>query len=420
MKASYDIVDVAGPRGSNPAGLWLPLLLTLAGLPFVLHLASYNLPGRDLYIRAINGELEGYLGMDFVDTWIGAKLAVTGAVAPLFNLAAFQKILQGFFGADFPFFFWSYPPHLLPLILPLGFLPYVPAFIAWTAGTLAGFLAAALPDRGSPARWPTAIALLLAPSTIVNGFSGQNGFATAGLLVGGLRLLDRRPIIAGALFGILTIKPHLGLVLPFVLIALRAWTAIASAIAAAGLLVGLSVVVYGLDPWRGFFLLISPFQWRYSTGMDGTFASMVASVYGAAYQLGAGLEASLALQAVAAVPALAAALWVLRRSEDASARILAVVAAVFLSTPYVMYYDLTSLTAALALYLGRPRSLGAVGFTTVALAWVAAPLTRIVDLVGLPIIPLVIASVLMLVVRQAVARVPPGGGVGDVDLVRDA
>lgn len=47
----------------------------------------------------------------------------------------------------------------------------------------------------------------------------QNGFLSAGLFGGALVLLERRPVLAGALFGLLTYKPHLGLLVPIVLIA---------------------------------------------------------------------------------------------------------------------------------------------------------------------------------------------------------
>ena len=60
--------------------------------------------------------------------------------------------------------------------------------------------------------------LAVAPGVAVCVFFGQNGFYTAALLIGGLMCLDRRPVLAGVLFGILTIKPQLGLLLPVILL----------------------------------------------------------------------------------------------------------------------------------------------------------------------------------------------------------
>ena len=52
--------------------------------------------------------------------------------------------------------------------------------------------------------------LLLAPTTTICLVAGQSGFLLAALLVGGLQLVARRPILAGILFGSLTYKPQFG------------------------------------------------------------------------------------------------------------------------------------------------------------------------------------------------------------------
>src|SRR5436309_2254785 len=74
--------------------------------------------------------------------------------------------------------------------------------------------------------------LLLAaayPAVFVNLGHGHNGFLTAALLGGALVLLDRRPIVAGVLFGLMAYKPQFGLMIPLVLIATGRWRAFAAA-----------------------------------------------------------------------------------------------------------------------------------------------------------------------------------------------
>src|SRR5207253_7794896 len=66
--------------------------------------------------------------------------------------------------------------------------------------------------------------------------------------------------LAGILFGLLTYKPHLGLVLPFALLALGAWRAIFAGTVTAIVLVGTSVAVFGLEPWRSYFELTAPLR----------------------------------------------------------------------------------------------------------------------------------------------------------------
>ena len=87
------------------------------------------------------------------------------------------------------------------------------------------------------------------PALFINAVGGQNGAMTAALLGGGLMLVDRRPIIAGILFGMMIYKPHLAVMLPFALLAGRRWLVAFVTGATAALLVVISVAVYGVDAW---------------------------------------------------------------------------------------------------------------------------------------------------------------------------
>src|SRR6266576_7301493 len=56
----------------------------------------------------------GYLvGRDFVNTWLGGQLALTGDPAPYFGLDAYNGLLAEKFGPTYPWHIWSYPPHFL-------------------------------------------------------------------------------------------------------------------------------------------------------------------------------------------------------------------------------------------------------------------------------------------------------------------
>ena len=54
------------------------------------------------------------------------------------------------------------------------------------------------------------VLLALAPAVVANIGFGQTGFVLASLMIAGLVNLDRRPVLAGIMFGLLTIKPHFG------------------------------------------------------------------------------------------------------------------------------------------------------------------------------------------------------------------
>ncbi len=87
--------------------------------------------------------------------------------------------------------------------------------------------------------------LAVAPGVAVNVFFGQNGFVTAALLIGGLANLDRKPVLAGVLFGILTIKPQFGLLLPVLLVMTGRWRVIAAAVVTTAVLVALTSLWFG-------------------------------------------------------------------------------------------------------------------------------------------------------------------------------
>ena len=60
-----------------------------------------------------------------------------------------------------------------------------------------------------------------APAVFINAVGGQNGTWTAALFGGGLSLLERRPLLAGGLLGLLSYKLQLGLLIPVALLAGR-------------------------------------------------------------------------------------------------------------------------------------------------------------------------------------------------------
>ncbi len=173
---------------------------------------------------------------------------------------------------DFPDLFWSYPPHLILFVWPLGLLPYLPAYALWRAGGLALYLWAA--RRGGVEK-KHMLFLAVAPGVAVNVFFGQNGFLTAALLIGGLVNLDRRPVLSGILFGILTVKPQFGLLVPVLLVITGRWRVIAAAILTTIVLVAATSVWFGPGIWvcaqAHAAAALALDQGRRSAGADGVF-----------------------------------------------------------------------------------------------------------------------------------------------------
>lgn len=307
--------------------------ILFAALLSLAFLATYN---RELFFGDVL--LQRSLGADLRSVWFAATLAVKGDAATVFDPLAFAAAYQAFNGTAVAFPAFPYPPHALLLYLPLTVLPFVAAYSLWVAATFALLAWAAC--RRSPRPLIAGLVLLASPAALTNLGGGQNGFLSAALLCGGLLLLERRPWLAGILFGLLTYKPQLGIVLPFVLLAGGHYRSIAAAVATAAIVVLASVVLFGLEPWSRFFALSAPIQVQYLEQGVGTFMMMAPSTFMAGRVLGLPLAVDYALQAVVAVAAIAGAVWAVRRKAPPELKAAVVLVATVLAPAYLFSYDL--------------------------------------------------------------------------------
>jgi hypothetical protein len=170
-------------------------------------------PGQDLI-----SSRGYYLGQYFVNFWMADHLAIEGRVADINrvdpdHLDAYNAAVQSLFPKVHGFLNFSYPPHILPLLALIGALPYGVALAAWQVAGLAGFLMVSLAGAARAKRGELLRAALLSPVVLLVVTLGQASFFTAVLFVGGLAVLPRRPALAGVLFGLLTVKPQLGLLI---------------------------------------------------------------------------------------------------------------------------------------------------------------------------------------------------------------
>jgi hypothetical protein len=287
------------------------------------------------------------IGRDFVNYWSGGVAVFDGMVPEIFDASLFHPYQERLLGHGFAQHNWSYPPHMLLLVWPLGLLPYLWALVAWSFVTLGTYLWASTAARDG--RHFLLMALLLAPATFENFTGGQNGFLTGALLVAGLRLLGPRPILAGILFGLLTVKPQLGLLLPFALLAGRHWTAIVAAGLTTVTLIGLSILLFGWESWQAYIDLTVPLQTDGMNKWQGAFLTMMPSAYMGMRLLEAEPVARYAAQSVFTVTALLGVVWAFARSGDADLKLGALALGAVLASPYVFNYDMTAVSLAVAL-----------------------------------------------------------------------
>jgi hypothetical protein len=233
---------------------------------------------------------------------------------------------------------WNYPPTFQLLLMPLGALPYVVAWLVWSCGlyVLYSVLARKLIAQ-SEYLW----IVLLAPGAAVNLFFGQNGLLSFVLISAGVFMLKRRPVFGGAVLGMIAYKPQLALIVPLVLIFGREWRALAAAAAGQVLLAVWATVALGANTWVAFAnKLLQPSTVFSSSSSDWR---AIPSVMILAKSLGLNPEASTILHWVIASLAAGAAMWIWSKNKEARIRAAALGTAALLVTPYLRGYDLALL-----------------------------------------------------------------------------
>jgi alpha-1,2-mannosyltransferase len=172
---------------------------------------------------------------DFATFWIAGKLAAAGHSAAAYSVVG-NAAPAGQIGRIIDSVF-LYPPHTLFLAVPLSYLPLRVAFWGFQAVSAATFYFAARPYL--PPNFPRVLSILTPAALISIGF-GQVGYLFGALW---LWAFSGSPIAAAAL----TFKPHLGMLVAGEA-ARRRTILVTSAITVA--ILGLSVAVFGLEPWR--------------------------------------------------------------------------------------------------------------------------------------------------------------------------
>jgi hypothetical protein len=273
------------------------------------------------------------LGTDFTAFWHAGRIANSGDAASAWDPNALNRAVMATHHAGDYSTAWHYPPLFLIIAAPLALLPYLPALILWQAVSLALFaltLRAILPD------FRATLVGLASPITPMVLAHGQNGFLTVALLGSGLLLLRRRPGSAGVLFGALAYKPPLAPVIVPLLAVTGQWKVASFAALAFAALVLVSIFFWGVASWSAFLGSLELSRWLMEQGTVGF--HKFASLFAALRMWGVSISLSYMVQAIGFL----AALWMIWRLRASEPGVVAAgaCAAVALSTPYLLDYDL--------------------------------------------------------------------------------
>ncbi len=207
-----------------------------------------------------------------------------------------------------------------------------------------------------------------------------------------MAFLERRPILAGILIGLLTFKPPLGVIIPFALLAGRYWRTFISAVVTVVVLVLLSIAVYGTEVWITYFTSVPDRHLELYTSAQSLITNLVPTVFRASSILGFGDTTGLVAQGLVATVVLACVMWVFHGRRDLGLNCALLFAGTLLVSPFGHIYDLSMVSAAVFLLLQDMAVRGAHrGERMIAVvAWLLPFPVYFLNGAGLPIGPLIL------------------------------
>lgn len=344
------------------------------------------------------------LGADWVIFVAAARAVFSHNLSHIYDQAwitgATNSQFAHWLSSPLPFPLFPYPPVYLLLVAPFAALP-----VGWSLllSQLAQFaaLAWALRRSAPDKSWLFFLAgALLAPAASNNVLAGSNAVLVAALIVGGMALVGARPLLAGALIGVLVFKPQYA-PLPFLaLLAAGEGRAFAAGIVSAAVLCLLSVLLFGPSLWLGWFnVYLHP---QTVAGMNATdwghlwdeSVSTCVSLLGAPHGLATAAQILAAAMAVVVT-------WQAFRSGNPQ-RLAILCCAVLLASPHLSNYDLILLALAALLQVAvMPRDTRPLALM-LPLACYIAPVFNPPRVMALGLItPLLLLGLMLMLQRQA-------------------
>ena len=372
-----------------------------------------------LVVTATGGvDLQGRpIGTDFSNVYAAGTYVLEGTFqAPFDSVQQFARE-RAIFGEATQFYGWHYPPYFLFVAAALAWMPYGLALFVWQAVTLGLYLLAirailkAFAPEGAASTNPLWLLLALAfPAVLINVGHGHNGFLTAALLGGGLVILDRRPLLAGILFGLMAYKPQFGLMIPIALAAGGYWRTFAAAAVTAVLLTLMTTLVFGVQVWHAFFVG-AEYTRTVVLEQGDTGWHKIQSIFSWARMWGAPVPLAYTIQGTATLVLAMATAWLWHGKAPYPLKAAGLCLAAILATPYTLDYDMMVLAPAIAFLAadGMARGFGPWEKTALAALWLVPLVARTVPQATLiPLgVPAMLAMFVLLLRRAELALALP-------------
>lgn len=259
---------------------------------------------------------------DFIVFW------TAGRVDQVYDAVALTRAQDWLLPIDPGLRPFPYPPSTLLFLKPFAWLDFGPAAVVWIGLGITAFVTSAALYVKRP------LLVLLSPAVVLSVMTGQMSLFLGSAMSAGVAILDRKPRVAGVLFGVIAaVKPQFAMLVPVALIAGSHWRVLAIAC-----VTGLAIVAMSIA--------LGPSLWPdWVSSLPGFVHQVRSSAYDSMNASPGLWFAPIGLLSVAVV---------YNRTTEPDVRLIVLVSGTCLSVPYMMSYDLAAMApAALAMMLGR-------------------------------------------------------------------
>ncbi len=311
------------------------------------------------------------VGRDFLNFWMYGRSAWSANPSAFYDIGTYHDAIRALLGYSLNGQNWSYPPSVMLLAAPFGKLGYLTALAIWTVLGLALFIAVA---RRQVSDWRVLLPVMISPAALMCLISGQSAFVTGAVLISVFALLDRRPLVAGFLIGLLTIKPQLGLLFPFFLIASGRWKVFIAAAMTTIAIVAITTAIFGNQVWWDFIQKGLPVQGMVLADPDRIATPFFPTIFMNLRGLDLPYAAAMSVQAVFSMFAIGSLVWAAaKRPQTNPAMTMALFfACTVCASPYLLSYDLVPLTFAAVVLLASGQLDGAGRRIAQLVFWISA------------------------------------------------
>ena len=345
---------------------------------------------------------------DYYNIWFGQYTLHHEGTKAIFDPIIYKNLAVKFNNIDV-LYTWSYPPSILLLTTPFGWLSPLCGMIIYS---LFGISLGIYILKKYKLPTPYIAAAILSPASIICLQSGQNGWYTTALFLAAISAST--PAGRGISAAILSCKPQIGILLPIIYMIQRQWKTIIYTIIFTTTLIGATIACYGIGVWNDFFHKTSPFMREimeeiYQPHEHKMYFYMATTPYSFLKWAGMHTQQALYMQIPISIIVLGINIyqWSPKRINTTIGKHIAVATSLIsisLITPYSFTYDTIPAMISILIILTQRHTLRTPTwiYPLYIIGWISPPISTIISLFNyMPIEPLGNICVLTAITIQA-------------------